>query len=88
MQHPSNDITKRLKRIEGQVKGISKMVDNQRDCEDILVQMKAAQAALRKTASLLMVEHMEHHVKEAIASGEGEDAVDKMSSALTQILDL
>ena len=78
----------RLKRIEGQVKGITKMVEEGRECEDVLIQMKAVQGALRSTAALLLVEHMDHCVKDAIASGHGEEAVDRMRDSLGQIMDM
>jgi DNA-binding FrmR family transcriptional regulator len=51
------DLLQRLKKIEGQVKGIEKMVDDGRKCEDIIVQLSAARAALDTVAAKMMVSH-------------------------------
>lgn len=58
----------RLRRIEGQVKGIQKMVDEEKECQDILVQISAAKAALHKVGGLILEEYIEdcliHQLKE------------------------
>ncbi|MGH2960400.1 MAG: metal-sensitive transcriptional regulator [Solirubrobacterales bacterium] len=55
-------ITKRLRRVEGQVRGIEKMIDEDRYCIDVLTQISAAQAALDKVALQLMEDHAAHCV--------------------------
>ena len=63
----------RLKRIEGQVRGIAKMVEEDRYCMDILTQMQAVQSALSKVESQILKDHAACCVAEAISSGdEGE----------------
>ena len=57
-----DQITKRLRRVEGQVRGIEKMVDEDRYCIDVLTQISAAQAALDKVALQLMEDHAAHCV--------------------------
>ena len=57
-----DQITKRLRRVEGQVRGIEKMVDDDRYCIDVLTQISAAQAALDKVALQLMEDHAAHCV--------------------------
>lgn len=57
-----DQLTKRLRRIEGQVRGIQKMVDEDRYCIDVLTQISAVQAALDKVALGLMDEHVHHCV--------------------------
>lgn len=55
-------VTKRLRRVEGQVRGIEKMIDDDRYCIDVLTQISAAQAALDKVALQLMEDHAAHCV--------------------------
>ena len=61
---------KRLKRIEGQVRGLSKMVEEDRYCMDILMQIAAVQQALRGVSQELMHKHLEHCVHDAVAQGD------------------
>ena len=63
-------IRNRLRRIEGQVRGIAQMVDDDRYCIDILTQMQAVKSALAKAESEILKQHTAHCVAEAIASGD------------------
>jgi DNA-binding FrmR family transcriptional regulator len=74
---------KRLRRIEGQVRGIQKMVDDDRYCGDILTQVAAIQEALRSVGKELMRNHLRHCATEAIRSG-GTEA-DEMYSELVDL---
>jgi DNA-binding FrmR family transcriptional regulator len=60
---------KRLSRIEGQVRGLSKMVDDDRYCIDIVTQIGAVRAALRRVEEEILKDHVGHCVEHAIASG-------------------
>jgi len=60
---------KRLSRIEGQVRGLSKMVDEDRYCIDIVTQISAVRAALRRVEEEVLRDHVSHCVEHAIASG-------------------
>jgi CsoR family transcriptional regulator, copper-sensing transcriptional repressor len=60
----------RLKRIEGQVRGLQRMVAEERYCPDILTQVAAAHEALRSVGKLLMRNHLEHCVTGALRSGD------------------
>ncbi|KAF0222708.1 MAG: hypothetical protein FD179_1885 [Erysipelotrichaceae bacterium] len=60
----SQDLTLRLNKIEGQIKGINKMVVNQECCDDILVQVNAAQAALYSVGRLILENHIQHSLKD------------------------
>ncbi len=62
---------KRLRRIEGQVRGIQKMVEDDRYCADIMTQISAVQEALRSVGRELMRNHLKHCATTAIRSGEG-----------------
>src|SRR3954468_22327697 len=74
-------LLKRLARIEGQVRGVSKMVDEERYCIDVLTQIGAIQAALDKVALGLLDEHPRHCVVEADGS-ERVEKVDELMAAL------
>lgn len=63
---------KRLARIEGQVRGIHRMVEGDRYCADIMTQISAVQQALRNVGRELMRNHLKHCAAEAIAQGEAE----------------
>ena len=65
---------KRLRRIEGQVRGIQKMVEEDRYCPDIMVQLSAVQEALRTVGRALMRNHLKHCAAHAIAQGSPEQS--------------
>ncbi len=73
MAHQHKAITDRLKRIEGQVRGIAQMVADDRYCIDILTQLQAVKAALGRAENEILKNHAAHCVAEAIASGDSED---------------
>src|SRR5215813_11323195 len=64
---------KRLRRIEGQIRGLQKMVEEDRYCADVIVQIASVQEALRGVARNLMKNHMRHCAKKAIGSGKNEE---------------
>jgi CsoR family transcriptional regulator, copper-sensing transcriptional repressor len=75
---------KRLRRIEGQVRGLQKMVEEDRYCADIIVQISSVQAALRGVGRALMSNHLRHCATHAIAKGTGQEA----SAMYDEILEL
>jgi DNA-binding FrmR family transcriptional regulator len=60
----------RLRRIEGQVRGIVRMVEEERYCVDLLTQLRAVRAALRRVEESVLREHVEHCVAQALRSGD------------------
>ena len=74
------DYLKRLRRVEGQVRGLQKMVDDDRYCIDILTQVAAAGKALQAVALGLLEDHLGHCVAQAVAEG-GEAADAKVREA-------
>jgi DNA-binding FrmR family transcriptional regulator len=74
----------RLRRIEGQIRGLHRMVDEDVYCIDILTQVSAATRALQAVALGLLEDHIRHCVAEAIASG-GPDAEEKVKEASAAI---
>jgi len=78
---------KRLRRIEGQVRGLHKMVGEDRYCADVIVQIASVQEALRGVARNLMKNHMRHCAAKAIASGKSEEK-EAMYAELLGLMDL
>ncbi|MFG6148126.1 metal-sensing transcriptional repressor [Halobacillus sp. B23F22_1] len=79
-----NQVINRLKRIEGQVRGIQSMVEEDRYCVDILVQISAIDSALQKVGYSLMERHAKHCVSDAVRSGNGEEAMDELIKVMKQ----
>jgi DNA-binding FrmR family transcriptional regulator len=77
-------IRKRLRRIEGQVRGLQRMVDDDAYCIDVLTQISAATKALESVALELLEDHLGHCVREAVAAG-GPDADAKVAEASAAI---
>lgn len=75
---------KRLRRIEGQVRGIAKMIDEDKYCIDVLTQISAVNSALQSVALGLLDEHLNHCVTQAVAEG-GADADTKLAEASAAI---
>ncbi len=76
--------TKRMRRIEGQVRGITKMIESDKYCIDVLTQVSAVNKALEAVALGLLDEHLKHCVTEAINEG-GQVADDKVAEASAAI---
>lgn len=76
-----DDYLKRMRRIEGQVKGIQRMVDEEKYCIDILTQVSAVTNALQAVALGLLDEHMSHCVLDAARSGSDREADQKLKEA-------
>ena len=74
----------RLKKIEGQVRGLQRMVENERYCGDVLVQVASVHEALRGVGKLLMRNHLRHCVTDALQSGDEHSR----EEAYAEVLDL
>jgi DNA-binding FrmR family transcriptional regulator len=79
-------IVARLSRIEGQFLGLRRMVDEDRYCIDVLTQVSAVQSALQSVALVLLRDHTEHCVADAVRSGEGGQKVRELSEAVERLL--
>ncbi|MBB5804261.1 DNA-binding FrmR family transcriptional regulator [Saccharothrix ecbatanensis] len=75
-----DDVLKRLRRVEGQVRGLQRMVEDDEYCIDVLTQIAAATKALQAVSLGLLDEHLKHCVADALAQG-GEGADDKVREA-------
>jgi DNA-binding FrmR family transcriptional regulator len=78
-------LQKRLRRIEGQVRGIERMVEDDRYCVDILTQIAAVETALEAVASKILEDHVTHCVAGALASGDEEAARAKTDELLAAV---
>jgi DNA-binding FrmR family transcriptional regulator len=75
----------RLRRIEGQIRGIMKMVEEEKYCIDIINQITAAEKALSGVARIVMQRHVESCVSEAIVQGEGQIKIDELINAVFKL---
>ncbi len=80
------DLLNRLKKIEGQVRGIAKMIDEDRYCVDILMQIAAVRAGLNKTGTIIMEGHIKGCVTKAIKENHGERQVDELMEVLLKFI--
>jgi DNA-binding FrmR family transcriptional regulator len=78
--HDKDNYLRRLRRIEGQVRGLQRMIEDDKYCIDILTQVAAATKALQSVALGLLEEHLSHCVTEAVAEG-GDSAAEKVREA-------
>jgi len=78
-------LLKRLRRIEGQVRGIEKMVEDDRYCIDILTQIAAARTALESVGEKVLEDHVNHCVAGALASGAPAAAQEKTAELLAAV---
>jgi DNA-binding FrmR family transcriptional regulator len=78
-------LVKRLHRIEGQVRGIERMVEDDRYCIDILTQIAAVSTALESLALKILDEHVRHCVAGALTSGDEEDAAAKTEELIAAV---
>jgi len=76
----------RLVRAEGHLHGIIKMIDEEKECPDILIQIAAVKAALEKTGAIILEDHLEHCLIEAVKSGDVEPQLDELKAALRKLL--
>ena len=80
-----DDLLKRLRRVEGQVRGLHRMVEEDAYCIDVLTQVSAATKALQSVAVALLEEHLRHCVTDAVAQG-GEEA-DRLVTEASQAIE-
>jgi DNA-binding FrmR family transcriptional regulator len=84
-QDASDACLKRLGKIEGQVRGISRMVEEKRYCIDIITQIAAVRAALRRVEEAVLKDHISHCVQHAIASGDAAEQRKKVAELMDVI---
>lgn len=80
------NLLRRLRRIEGQVRGIQRMLEEDRYCVDVLIQLAAVRAALDKVGLALIEDHTRGCVRNALANNQGDEAIDELMDILAQFL--
>ncbi len=84
-EHETKDLITRLNRIEGQVRGIKNMVEEERYCVDILNQVSAVQAALNSFNKVLLANHIQSCVVKDIRAGK-EEAIDELCETIKKLM--
>ncbi|KAA0956074.1 metal-sensitive transcriptional regulator [Planococcus sp. ANT_H30] len=82
VQPNKEQLLNRLKRIEGQVRGVHQMVENDRYCVDILHQVSAIQSAMNRVSLALLEDHTHHCVTKAIKENKGEEAISELMDVM------
>ncbi len=80
------NITQRLKRIEGQIRGIQRMIEDDKYCVDVLIQVAAARAALDKVGLAIFEGHTRGCLVDAIRDERGEEAIEEVMDVLSRFL--
>jgi DNA-binding FrmR family transcriptional regulator len=79
------DLQDRLRRIEGQVRGLQRMVDEDTYCIDVLTQLNSVNAALKAVGMGLLDAHVRHCVRESIEQGQGDEKVEELMAAVGRL---
>lgn len=85
--HQHHDIEKlcqRIKKVEGQLRGIRKMLENDKPCDEIIIQLNSAKSALQKISQIVLEDHLDHCVIDALKEGDGDVQIDSLKRALSQ----
>lgn len=77
-----DNLHNRLKRVDGQIKAIDRMIEQDVPCEDIIIQINAAKTALHKIAQVVLEGHLNHCVKDGIEHGDAEKTIADFAKAL------
>lgn len=80
------NMLRRLRRAEGQIRGIQRMLEEDRYCVDVLIQLAAVRAALDKVGLTLIEDHTRGCVRNAIVHNKGDEAIDELMDVLAQFL--
>ncbi|SDJ15641.1 metal-sensitive transcriptional regulator [Natribacillus halophilus] len=86
VQPNKQELLNRLKRIEGQVRGVQKMIDEDKYCVDILHQISAIQSAMKKVSVGLMEDHTHHCVVNAIEKGNKEETIEELMDVMKRMM--
>ncbi len=79
------DLQDRLRRIEGQVRGLQRMIQEDTYCIDVLTQINSVNAALKAVGMGLLEDHVRHCVRESIERGTGDEKVEELMAAVTRL---
>ncbi|MBM3213553.1 metal-sensing transcriptional repressor [Candidatus Poribacteria bacterium] len=82
----TQQVARRLARIEGHVRSIRQMVEEQRDCSEVLIQVSAVRAALEAVGRLLLEDHFESCIVSAIQEGDHHEAIEEFKQAFSKLV--
>lgn len=82
MRQCMDNLHNRLKRVDGQIKAIDRMIEQDVPCEDIIIQINAAKTALHKIGQVVLEGHLNHCVKDGIENGDAEKTIADFAKAL------
>lgn len=82
MDMDMDNLHNRLKRVDGQIKAIDRMIEQDIPCEDIIIQINAAKTALHKIGQVVLEGHLNHCVKDGIEHGDAEKTIADFAKAL------
>lgn len=86
MECTKTDLLKRLRRIEGQIKGIQKMIDKDECCNDVLIQIAAARAAINKVGGLILQSYSKSCIKQATENNSEDNNVDELIDTILKYM--
>ena len=81
-----DNVMKRLAKIEGHVRGIQRMIEENKECPEVLLQLVAVRAAIDKVSRIVLEDHMQTCVAQAVRDGKGEKAMLELKDALMKFL--
>ncbi len=82
--HDVEKLCQRINRVEGQLSGICRMLKDDKPCDEIIIQLNSAKAALQKISQIVLEDHLDHCVLSVIRDGQGEAQVESLKRALDQ----
>jgi len=85
--HPHHDVEKlcqRINRVEGQLGGIRKMLEGDEPCDEIIIQLNSAKSALQKISQIVLEDHLDHCVIDALRDGDREPQIESLKRAMSQ----
>lgn len=82
--HNTDKLLQRLNRIEGQIGGIRKMLEGDSPCDEIIIQLNAARSGLQRIGQIVLEDHLDHCVIEAIRAGDREPQITSLKRAMNQ----
>ena len=85
-EHVNPKVVHRLARIEGHISSVKRMVETGRDCSEVLVQIAAVRSALDRAGRVILEDHLEHCIGDALAEGQQQKAIDDLKTALKQFI--
>ena len=83
-----DNLHKRLKRVDGQIKAIDRMIEQDVPCEDIIIQINAAKTALHKIGQVVLEGHLNHCVKDGIEHGDADKTIEDFTKAVERFANM